>query len=240
MIDIHSHLLFGVDDGSRTLEESVHVIKKLSEVGYTDIILTPHYINDSTYVSTREENLDVLKRLKVGLIRNNVNVNLYLGNEIYIDSEIANLLKNNIISSLNDTKYLLIELPMSGENEIYYDVFLDLINMGYKVILAHPERYISFQKDFNKIYELKELGVLLQSNVGSILGDYGRGAKKTIKRLLKENLITFMGTDIHHNKEEYTFVLKAKKKMGKYLTQKQINNIFENNAKVLLNDKIED
>ncbi len=240
MIDIHSHLLFGVDDGSRTLEESVHVIKKLSEVGYTDIILTPHYINDSTYVSTREENLDVLKRLKVGLIRNNVNVNLYLGNEIYIDSEIANLLKNNIISSLNDTKYLLIELPMSGENEIYYDVFLDLINMGYKVILAHPERYISFQKDFNKIYELKELGVLLQSNVGSVLGDYGRGAKKTIKRLLKENLITFMGTDIHHNKEEYTFVLKAKKKIGKYLTQKQINNIFENNAKVLLNDKIED
>lgn len=240
MIDIHSHLLFGVDDGSRTLEESVHVIKKLSEVGYRDIILTPHYINDSTYVSTREENLDVLKRLKVGLIRNNVNVNLYLGNEIYIDSEIANLLKNNIISSLNDTKYLLIELPMSGENEIYYDVFLDLINMGYKVILAHPERYISFQKDFNKIYELKELGVLLQSNIGSVLGDYGRGAKKTIKRLLKENLITFMGTDIHHNKEEYTFVLKAKKKMGKYLTQKQINNIFENNAKVLLNDKIED
>ena len=240
MIDIHSHLLFGVDDGSRTLEESVHVIKKLSEVGYTDIILTPHYINDSTYVSTREENLDVLKRLKVGLIRNNVNVNLYLGNEIYIDSEIANLLKNNIISSLNDTKYLLIELPMSGENEIYYDVFLDLINMGYKVILAHPERYISFQKDFNKVYELKELGVLLQSNVGSILGDYGKGAKKTIKRLLKENLITFMGTDIHHNKEEYTFVEKAKKKMGKYLTQKQINNIFENNAKVLLKDKIED
>ena len=240
MIDIHSHLLFGVDDGSRTLEESVHVIKKLSEFGYTDIILTPHYINDSTYVSTREENLDVLKRLKVGLIRNNVNVNLYLGNEIYIDSEIANLLKNNIISSLNDTKYLLIELPMSGESEIYYDIFLDLINMGYKVILAHPERYISFQKDFNKIYELKELGVLLQSNVGSVLGDYGRGAKKTIKRLLKENLITFMGTDIHHNKEEYTFVLKAKKKMGKYLTQKQINNIFENNAKVLLNDKIED
>lgn len=240
MIDIHSHLLFGVDDGSRTLEESVHVIKKLSEVGYTDIILTPHYINDSTYVSTREENLDVLKRLKVGLIRNNVNVNLYLGNEIYIDSEIANLLKNNIISSLNDTKYLLIELPMSGENEIYYDVFLDLINMGYKVILAHPERYISFQKDFNKVYELKELGVLLQSNVGSILGDYGKGAKKTIKRLLKENLITFMGTDIHHNKEEYIFVEKAKKKMGKYLTQKQINNIFENNAKVLLKDKIED
>lgn len=130
--------------------------------------------------STREENLDVLKRLKVGLIRNNVNVNLYLGNEIYIDSEIANLLKNNIISSLNDTKYLLIELPMSGENEIYYDVFLDLINMGYKVILAHPERYISFQKILIKYMNLKNL-VLLQSNIGSGFGDYGRGAKKQLK-----------------------------------------------------------
>ena len=235
MIDIHSHLLFGVDDGSRTLEESVHVIKKLSEVGYTDIILTPHYINDSTYVNTREENLDVLKRLKVGLIRNNVNVNLYLGNEIYIDSEIANLLKNNIISSLNDTKYLLIELPMSGENEIYYDVFLDLINMGYKVVLAHPERYISFQKDFNKVYELKEIGVLFQCNVGSILGDYGSHAKKTIKRLLKEHLITFMGTDIHHKKENYNFAEKAKKKFSKYLTEDEINDIFENNARKLLN-----
>ena len=235
MIDIHSHLLFGVDDGSRTLEESVHVIKKLSEVGYTDIILTPHYINDSTYVSTREENLDVLKRLKVGLIRNNVNVNLYLGNEIYIDSDIIKLFKEGIISSLNDSKYLLIELPMSGENEIYYDVFLDLINMGYKVVLAHPERYISFQKDFNKVYELKEIGVLFQCNVGSILGDYGSHAKKTIKRLLKEHLITFMGTDIHHKKENYNFAEKAKKKFSKYLTEDEINDIFENNARKLLN-----
>ena len=240
MIDIHSHLLYGIDDGSRSIVESAYIIKGLSEIGYTDIILTPHFINGSSYMSTRENNLDLLDRLKVELVKHQIPVNLYLGNEIYIDSDIIKLFKEGIISSLNDSKYLLIELPMSGENEIYYDVFLDLINMGYKVILAHPERYISFQKDFNKIYELKELGVLLQSNVGSVLGDYGRGAKKTIKRLLKENLITFMGTDIHHNKEEYTFVLKAKKKMGKYLTQKQINNIFENNAKVLLNDKIED
>ena len=240
MIDIHSHLLYGIDDGSRSIVESAYIIKSLSEIGYTDIILTPHFINGSSYMSTRENNLDLLDRLKVELVKHQIPVNLYLGNEIYIDSDIIKLFKEGIISSLNDSKYLLIELPMSGENEIYYDVFLDLINMGYKVILAHPERYISFQKDFNKIYELKELGVLLQSNVGSVLGDYGRGAKKTIKRLLKENLITFMGTDIHHNKEEYTFIEKAKKKMGKYLTQNQINNIFENNAKVLLNDKIED
>lgn len=153
-------------------------------------------------MSTRENNLDLLDRLKVELVKHQIPVNLYLGNEIYIDSDIIKLFKEGIISSLNDSKYLLIELPMSGENEIYYDVFLDLINMGYKVVLAHPERYISFQKDFNKVYELKEIGVLFQCNVGSILGDYGSPAKKTIKRLLKEHLITFMGTDIHHKKRK--------------------------------------
>ena len=159
-----------------------------------------------------------------------------MGNEIYIDSEIIDLFKKGIISSLNNSKYLLIELPMSGENEIYYDVFLDLINMGYKVILAHPERYISFQKDFNKVYELKELGVLFQCNVGSILGDYGSNAKKTIKRLLKEHLISFMGTDIHHNKKDYMFVENAKKKFRKYLTDKEIEDIFENNPRKYLLD----
>jgi len=235
MIDIHSHLLYGIDDGSRSIVESAYIIKSLSEIGYTDIILTPHFINSSSYMSTRENNLDLLDRLKVELVKHQIPVNLYLGNEIYIDSDIIKLFKEGIISSLNDSKYLLIELPMSGENEIYYDVFLDLINMGYKVVLAHPERYISFQKDFNKVYELKEIGVLFQCNVGSILGDYGSHAKKTIKRLLKEHLITFMGTDIHHKKENYNFAEKAKKKFSKYLTEDEINDIFENNARKLLN-----
>ena len=236
MIDIHSHLLFGIDDGSRSIEESIYIINKLSKIGYTDIILTPHFINGSSYMSSRENNLELLKKLKVGLIKYKVPVNLYLGNEIYIDSELIDLFKKGIISSLNNSKYLLIELPMSGENEIYYDVFLDLINMGYKVILAHPERYISFQKDFNKVYELKELGVLFQCNVGSILGDYGSNAKKTIKRLLKEHLISFMGTDIHHNKKDYMFVENAKKKFRKYLTDKEIEDIFENNPRKYLLD----
>lgn len=235
MIDIHSHLLYGIDDGSRTMEESTFIIKRLYKIGYTDIILTPHYINGSSYVSAREENLHRLKKLKINLIRENVPVNLYLGNEIYIDRDIIKLFKDGIISSLNDSKYLLIELPMSGDNEYYYDVFLDIINMGYKVILAHPERYISFQRDFNKIYELKEIGVLFQSNVGSILGEYGKGAKKTIKRLLKEHLISFMGTDIHHNKDDYSYVDKAKRKFSKYLSDEEIENIFENNAKEIIN-----
>ncbi|MBP3635024.1 MAG: hypothetical protein J6J17_01005 [Bacilli bacterium] len=235
MIDIHSHLLYGVDDGSKSIEESVLIIKKLNKIGFTDIILTPHYINYSSYNSCKTNNSIRFQDLKIRLANENINVNLYLGNEIYIDDEIMDLLKNNTISSLNDSKYLLIELPMSGEHESYYDIFLDLINIGYKVILAHPERYISFQKDFNKIYELKEIGVLFQCNIGSILDEYGKKARKTIIRLLKEHLITFVSTDIHHEKKNYMFVENAKKKFRKYITEKEINDLFENNAKKIIN-----
>ncbi len=235
MIDIHTHLLYGVDDGSKSIEESASIIKKLNKIGVTDIVLTPHYINYSSYNSIKTNNQIRMENLKLKLKEENIKVNLYLGNEIYIDDELISLLKEGIISSINNSRFLLIELPMSGKHDSYYDIFLDLINLGYKIILAHPERYVSFQKDFSKVYELKEIGVLFQCNIGSILGDYGKDAKKTIKRLLKEKLVTFFASDIHHEKKDYMFIEKAKGKLKKYLTDNEIDNLFENNARKILN-----
>ena len=234
MIDVHNHLLFGIDDGSRSLEDSVLIIRKLSEIGITDIILTPHFITDSSYVSSRENNLILMEKLKNALDENNINVNLYLGNEIYIDREIEKLIYEKKISKLNNTNYLLIELPMSGEWEGYQDVFMDLINDGYNVVLAHPERYNSFQADFDKIYELEEIGVLFQCNIGSVIGNYGRAAKKIIKRMLKEDLIYMFGTDIHRDKGDYNFLSDAKKIIRKYTSDEKMNDLLVNNAKKII------
>ena len=234
MIDVHNHLLFGIDDGSRSLEDSVLIIRKLSEIGITDIILTPHFITDSSYVSSRENNLILMEKLKNALDENNINVNLYLGNEIYIDREIEKLIYEKKISKLNNTNYLLIELPMSGEWEGYQDVFMDLINDGYNVVLAHPERYNSFQADFDKIYELEEIGVLFQCNIGSVIGNYGRTAKKIIKRMLKEDLIYMFGTDIHRDKGDYNFLSDAKKIIRKYTSDEKMNDLLVNNAKKII------
>lgn len=235
MIDIHTHLLYGVDDGSKSIEESISIIKHLSEIGVTDIVLTPHYINYTIHSSLKSKNETIMQELKQKLDDENINVNLYLGNEIYIDDEIVNLLQEGKISTINNSKYLLIELPMSGECENYFDIFLDLINLGYTVILAHPERYYSFQNDLSKMYELNEIGVLFQCNIGSILGDYGKEAKKTIKKLLKKGFVTFFASDIHHEKKDYNFIEKAKSKLKKYITEDEINNLFENNARKILN-----
>lgn len=234
MIDIHSHLLYGIDDGSKSLEESVDIIKNMEKQGFTDMILTPHYINGSNYSSSKRKNIKLMKELRNMLEMENVNVNLYLGNEIYIDDDINDLLEEEEICSLDDSNFLLIELPMSGEYEGYIDLFEYLMNKGYKVILAHPERYHSFQNNFNKIYELEEIGVYFQCNFESILGSYGKGAIKTVKRLLKEKKVSFIASDIHHRKHDYGKFKKSIKKMRKYLSKDELNILLnENPSKII-------
>lgn len=238
MIDIHSHLLFSVDDGSKKLEESIGILRNLEKVGYTDIILTPHYIEDSKYSNNKKSNLAILQTLKKALKEEKISINLYLGNEIFINENIPLLLKKEEICSLNDSNYLLIELPMSGEYKNYEDIFLELINLGYKIILAHPERYFSFQKDFNKIYELLNMGVLFQSNIDSIIGGYGKNAKKMIKRLLKEHIISYLATDIHHEKSDYNKFDKASKAILKYISKDEYQKLINENAKIIINSDI--
>lgn len=238
MVDMHCHLLFGIDDGSKSLENSLKALESLKELGYTDIILTPHYISDTRYTSSKSNNLKLLNELKQKIKEKNIDINLYLGNEIFINYDILDLLKEGEIASLNDSKYLLIELPMSGEFSGYIEVFLELINYGYKVILAHPERYIAFQKDFNKILELEEIGVYFQSNIESITGGYGRHAKKMMKRLLKESKISFLATDIHHAKSSYHDYIKAKKKFLHYMPSYEYDKLINVNPRKVLNNEV--
>lgn len=229
MIDIHNHLLYGIDDGSKTIEESVDVLKDMEKCGYTDVILTPHYIDGSRYSNPREDNLKRLEVLQNKLKKNNISINLYLGNEIYIDDDINDLLKSNCISSLNNTKYLLIELPMSGEYVGYQELFRDLIKNGYRVILAHPERYLTFQDDYDLIYELKDMGVLFQCNIDSLVGKYGPYAKETLIELLTDGQVSFLATDIHHKKHDPNSWENAKRIALKYISLEDFKMLTEIN-----------
>ena len=229
MIDIHNHLLPGIDDGSKSMSDSIKVLKKLKEIGFDTIILTPHYINQSKYSSNRENNIKLLEELKEEVKNNDIDIKLYLGNEIYYDENIYKFLREKKISTLNDSKYLLIEIPMSGIAPGYEEVFDSLIKKGYKVILAHPERYYSFQSKYDLVEELYESGILFQCNLESILGSYGLRSKKLFKRLLKEKKISFLATDIHHNKRDFSVYDKAKKKICKYITEEEYKKLLETN-----------
>ncbi len=233
MIDIHSHILPGVDDGARTLTDSVEIVRELMMAGVTDVVATPHYIIDTNYVSSRFENLQIFERLKQVVADEGLKINLYLGNEIYIDNEILQLLKKNTISTMAGSRYLLVELPLNEEFPNYQDVFLELMNEGYKVILAHPERYAIVQNNYEVMEELSEMGVLLQCNLGSIVGKYGSGAKKVIKRLAKEKRIFALGSDIHHaGRGEYLRL--GQKKLAKYYSEAELGKILVRNARRII------
>ena len=234
MTDIHNHMLFGVDDGSKTLEDSIDVLRDLENCGYNNIILTPHYIKDSNYSSSPKNNNNKLQILKEELKKNNININLYLGNEIYIDDKIYELLKNREVNSLNGTNYLLIELPMSGEYSGYQEIFSHLMSKGYKIVLAHPERYLSFQEDYKKVLELHKLGVYFQSNLDSIIGRYGEEAEILIKRLLKDKMISFLATDIHRKKHDYNVWKKAREIALKYISEDEYNILVNINPNKLV------
>ena len=198
MIDLHTHLLPDVDDGVETFDESIEILRELINHGVDSIVLTPHHIPETIYNSPRSDNLKLLHELKKIMLEEGLKADLNLGNEIYINREIASLLRNKIISPLGENNYLLIELPMSGQYEGYEDIFYNLQSEGYNIVLAHPERYISTQRDFSILERLHNLGILFQCNLGSIVGQYGRKAEKTLKKLAKKDLIYAFGTDTHH------------------------------------------
>ena len=141
MIDIHNHILPNIDDGSKSFEESINILKQAYESGVTDIIVTPHFILGSSYSSKVKDNETILKELKNKLKLENININLYLGNEIFVENNMLELLKSKSVTSLNKSRYVLFELPMNNNFKGLKDLLFNLQVNGYIPVIAHPERY---------------------------------------------------------------------------------------------------
>lgn len=233
MIDLHSHILPGIDDGAAAIENSLDLVRELYSGGVTEIFATPHYIDETIYDSPRRANLKLVSELQKRLDAEGILAKIHLGNEIYINRDILSLLGAGEISSMGGSKYLLVELPMSGDFPGYSDIFLELIRAGYKVILAHPERYVTFQKDFDLIIELFDMGVLLQCNIGSFVDQYGKAARKLAVKLAKKKMIFGVGTDIHHLRGE-DFLPGAMKKLSKYYNSEELEELLVGNPRKII------
>lgn len=233
MKDIHSHILYGIDDGSRSIEESIQLLDRQYDHGVTDIILTPHYIENSKYNCNNRKKKELFHELKQKYQK----INLYLGNEVYITENILELLKSEEIMTLNDSRYLLIELPMNSEIKNLDSIIFDLVRNNIVPIIAHPERYRYVQKNIHYFDEFRNMGVLLQGNYESLFNQYGSSAKKTLKKLLKEEMITFLGSDMH--RIEYTTHLEMlEKKLAKIVKDvKKRKQLLENNIEKVIRDE---
>lgn len=239
MKDIHCHILMGIDDGSISLENSLEILRKANEEGVTDIMLTPHYINNSKYSADNQTKIQLMNILQEAMTKENININLYIGNETYIDENIIQLINERKVATLNNSRYILIELPVANQRHDLKEIFFELIRNNYIPIIAHPERYLYFQKDISKLDEYIEMGVLLQGDYQSLFGHYGKKAEKTLKKLLKDHMIQFLGSDTHRSKDGYNVNLLMKKLLKILKNEEMVELLLHTNFdKVIKNEEI--
>jgi len=194
--DIHNHAMPDVDDGAHNLKESNRMLKAAYEEGIRSIILTPH-----CYPRFRETTPDELKEkhLKLQKLAHMIDrsFEIYLGNEIYYQHDVAELLHNRKIQTMAGSDYVLVEFSLSKDFRDIKNGLYELQMAGYLPILAHIERYKCFEKTFNHMVELEEMGVYLQVNASSVIGNNGLATKRFVKQALDEELVHFIATDAH-------------------------------------------
>ncbi len=236
MIDIHSHLIPNVDDGSKSIEDTFIAFEEAKEVGFTDIILTSHYKPE--YYETKPSKLTFWKdKLQEVIDTKNEDLKLHSGMEIYISEELPNLIENGKLLRLANSKYMLLELPINSKvNYLDYIIYY-LDTVGIKPIIAHPERYVIVQQEPKLIEEWIKKGCLIQCNFGSILGIYGSNSKKIIKHLLKNNLVHFVASDCHSKNGIYLQIPKALKKIKRLVGTEKTYEITTLNPQKILNDE---
>lgn len=233
MIDFHAHILAGLDDGIVTFDEAIATVKEAKKAGFDKIIATTHYCSEDNYLASEEERREVLDRLN----ENISGLEVVLGNEIYVNGHIDELIKSKEASTINGSKYILFELPLQHEYPELRNVILDLLSKGYKLVLAHPERYKVFQEDPRKLEEIIDLGVYLQANYLSILGLYGKEAQRTVSLLYKHDMISFLGSDVHQAKMYYPRIGEARDKIVSIIGEESFELLSELNPKAVIENE---
>lgn len=237
IIDIHSHIIPEIDDGSKDMDMSMEMAKLYVENGITKVIATPHYIKKSSMSSEYKDNLEKIKLLRQELKKKNIDLEVYLGNEVYISNNILEDLKNEKITTLNKSRYILIEFPMMdipiSAEEIFYEIQIE----GYIPILAHPERNYKVIEDPNILYNFIKKGCLVQMNIPSLEGKYGKDIKTTAERLVSCDMIHFIGADSHSSIRRTPNISRGLEELKKLVGEEKYKDICINNPTNVLNNK---
>jgi tyrosine-protein phosphatase YwqE len=223
-VDIHSHLIPGIDDGAKTFEDTLRLTKALQSFGTSQCITTPHiiqYLWDNTYakIKTNEEFTGI------ALKKNNVSIPFRAAAEYMMDEQFVKLFQSNPLLTLKD-KYVLVEMSYINPPIQLYNILFDLQVAGYIPVLAHPERYTFYHNNFEEYNKLKRAGCLFQLNLLSVVGYYGDGITKIAEKLLQKGMYSFVGSDVHHDNHIAAFGQKVKLKDLAPIKEAIANNQF--------------
>lgn len=199
-VDIHSHLLPGLDDGVKSFDEAIEILQSLQSLGYQKVITTPH-IYPEVYPNTPDDILSKFETLKKKIKTYGLSLEVECAAEYFLDSSFLGTIKSgDQILSFGDG-YVLFETPFYTKPLLFEEVIFELIAKGYKPVFAHPERYQYLEKKSEWLNQLHDQGVKLQVNLPSLAGAYGETPKRIAEKLLKDSKVSFLGSDIHRSNQ---------------------------------------
>ena len=201
-IDIHSHLLPGIDDGAQTIDDTLYLLNSLKNMGISSFVTTPHIF--SGFWDNTKGKIEALEQETNSTLNLNNTTPFKAAAEYLMDDHFVSLFQKGEILTLKDN-YVLVEMSYLNPPIQLFDIIFDLQIAGYKPILAHPERYLFYHNNFDIYQKLKNAGCLFQLNLLSTVGYYGKEVTETTKKLLSKGLIDFVGSDVHHKKHIESF-----------------------------------
>jgi len=234
--DVHCHILPGLDDGARSLEQAKEMFETAYEEGIRTIIVTPHnYASRNS--AAPEKIMETIQQLESHLKEWGIPILLRAGNEIFYRSGVADLLERKRVLTLADSRYVLVEFDPYVEYSYLRDGLGELARYGFLPILAHTERYDCLYTKKERIRDLKNSGVYFQVNAASFLEKWGSEYKKRAKILLKEGVVDLIGTDAHSNRSRAPKITLAASYLSKKLGDTYAEKILYKNPQAILNDE---
>jgi protein-tyrosine phosphatase len=232
-IDVHCHILPGLDDGSSSMEMTKELLRLELEEGVRQIVFTPHLRDPWMHKVTAEDTKEAFLSVKEMAEREVPELSLYLGSEFFYSTHVLEDHKD-WIRPMNQTGYVLVEFMPSDDWTRIRTGVQDLLQAGFDPILAHFERYACLVEEPERVYELTEMGVYIQSNTGATLHPESRKMKKFLKNMFRDGQVHLMATDCHDPKRRAPHVMDAYKLIAKKFGEDYANDIFCNNALTLL------
>lgn len=232
LIDIHTHILYGIDDGARSIQEAMALLEEECRQGVDQILLTPHYglkFGHPDIRLLRERYETLCKEAEVYY----PDLKLYLGSELYYEQETVRHLKEGLAPTLNDTRYVLVEFGVSTSFSGILRAVQELCYAGYFPVLAHVERYQAVFGHMDRAQELVDSGAYLQVNAGSMIGGFFDKKAAFCRKLLNEGLLHLLGSDCH----DVTRRLPNMAKGAEILLKKKAEYILSENPRNLLKGK---
>ena len=235
-VDIHTHILPGVDDGAQDLSQALELLKHAHSQGTGAVLLTPHY--RGRYRNNVSQTLKrTFDELQQAAKKECAELELYLGCEIGYELDVSEKIADGTLLSLNGTQYVLLEFQQGSFRSRIVDGVLEVVNFGYVPIIAHAERYDAFRQHPQLADEVTQLGALIQLNADSVLGKCGFGIKRYCHKLLKAHLVHFVATDVHNLKDRKPELQSCYQKLRKKYGQEYAEVLLIRNGRTVLSGK---